>query len=90
MCRGTPCLKETGALFLRLRSFVRAQAHLFHALKKTRLIPEDADAASIRYSRCGRTDKGVSAAGQVGCCEGGCTGLHCLRTRLELQQQGRE
>jgi len=41
------------------------EGQLFHALKKTRLIPEDADTASIRYSRCGRTDKGVSGAGQV-------------------------
>jgi len=36
--------------------------HLFQALKKTRLIAclEDSN-----YSRCGRTDKGVSALGQV-------------------------
>lgn len=42
-----------------------SQGHLFHALKKIRLIPEDATLNSIRYSRCGRTDKGVSAAGQA-------------------------
>ena len=35
---------------------------LFEALVKVRLV---ADRASCGYSRCGRTDKGVSAAGQV-------------------------
>ena len=43
----------------------RSQGHLFNALRKTRLIPEHADVGSLRYSRCGRTDKGVSALGQV-------------------------
>lgn len=31
-----------------------------------RLIPEDAEPAAFAYSRCGRTDRGVSALGQVG------------------------
>ncbi|KAJ4460033.1 putative tRNA pseudouridylate synthase [Paratrimastix pyriformis] len=38
------------------------EGHLFEALEKTRLI---ADRTSCSYSRCGRTDKGVSAFGQV-------------------------
>ena len=38
------------------------EAHLFEALKKCCLIE---DRASCNYSRCGRTDKGVSAFGQV-------------------------
>eukprot|EP00741_Cyanophora_paradoxa_P003508 tig00000711_g3406.t1 len=38
------------------------EAHLFKALQKTCLIK---DRASSHYSRCGRTDKGVSALGQV-------------------------
>ena len=38
------------------------QRHLFDALKKTCLI---ADIESCNFSRCGRTDKGVSALGQV-------------------------
>ena len=38
------------------------QAEIFQALTKTRLI-ENRETAN--YSRCGRTDKGVSAFGQV-------------------------
>eukprot|EP00667_Euglena_gracilis_P011912 EG_transcript_12208 len=38
------------------------ESQLFSALQKTCLI---ADRASCNYSRCGRTDKGVSALGQV-------------------------
>lgn len=39
---------------------------LLSALQHTRLIDDDADSLrSIKYSRCGRTDKGVSALGQV-------------------------
>ncbi len=38
------------------------EQELFSALKKTHLIK---DRASCQYSRCGRTDKGVSAFGQV-------------------------
>lgn len=38
------------------------EAHLFDALKKCCLIE---NRASCNYSRCGRTDKGVSAFGQV-------------------------
>lgn len=40
---------------------------LFPALRRVKLIPEDAEVASLDYSRCGRTDKGVSALGQVLC-----------------------
>lgn len=38
------------------------QAHLFNALKKSCLIEER---STCNYSRCGRTDKGVSAFAQV-------------------------
>jgi tRNA pseudouridine38/39 synthase len=38
------------------------EEHLFSALNKLRLIK---DRGSCQYSRCGRTDKGVSALGQV-------------------------
>lgn len=39
------------------------EAELFAALQRTRLISETAIEA--KYTRCGRTDKGVSATGQV-------------------------
>ena len=38
---------------------------LFDGLTRARLIPPNATWHSLRYSRCGRTDKGVSALGQV-------------------------
>lgn len=38
---------------------------LFQGLTLARLIPPGATWHSLRYSRCGRTDKGVSAFGQV-------------------------
>lgn len=38
------------------------QSRLFEALQTTRLVK---DMQSCKYSRCGRTDKGVSALGQV-------------------------
>ncbi|CAD6583905.1 MAG: hypothetical protein CYPHOPRED_002519 [Cyphobasidiales sp. Tagirdzhanova-0007] len=38
---------------------------LLDALTKARLIKEGKDLAEIEFSRCGRTDRGVSAAGQV-------------------------
>lgn len=38
---------------------------LFNALKKLCLVPEDKSWQELRYSRGGRTDKGVSALGQV-------------------------
>ena len=41
------------------------QGELFKALTKTRLIAPDAEISGLQYSRCGRTDKGVSALGQV-------------------------
>ena len=41
------------------------QGRLFAALRHTRLIPEGVGWEGLGYSRCGRTDKGVSALGQV-------------------------
>jgi tRNA pseudouridine38/39 synthase len=38
---------------------------LFNALVKTRLVDEDAGFEGCGWERCGRTDKGVSGAGQV-------------------------
>ncbi|GFR44474.1 hypothetical protein Agub_g5737, partial [Astrephomene gubernaculifera] len=37
----------------------------FSALRKVKLIPEAAPVSELAYSRCGRTDAGVSALGQV-------------------------
>lgn len=69
-----------------------SQGHFFEALRRTRLIPEDADWHSLRYSRCGRTDKGVSALGQASACWtshpadiiwiGSCWALHCSPANL--------
>jgi len=44
---------------------VLLQSEIFKALETTRLLI--GDRKEIQYSRCGRTDKGVSAVGQVGC-----------------------
>lgn len=41
------------------------EEELFAAIRKTRLIPDGKSWKEILYSRGGRTDKGVSAAGQV-------------------------
>ena len=41
------------------------QGQLFGALRRTRLIPEGVGWEGLQYSRCGRTDKGVSALGQA-------------------------
>lgn len=41
------------------------ESHLFHALQKTRLIPPTASWQELKYTRGGRTDKGVSALSQV-------------------------
>lgn len=41
------------------------QGQLYAALRRTKLIPEDTGWQELGYSRCGRTDKGVSALGQV-------------------------
>ncbi len=41
---------------------INIQSCLFECLKKTKLIE---DVSTATYSRCGRTDKGVSALGQV-------------------------
>eukprot|EP01064_Diplonema_japonicum_P010971 TRINITY_DN1821_c0_g1_i1.p1 TRINITY_DN1821_c0_g1~~TRINITY_DN1821_c0_g1_i1.p1 ORF type:complete len:416 (+),score=112.89 TRINITY_DN1821_c0_g1_i1:46-1293(+) len=43
------------------------EAKLFASLKRVRLIGEDEKMPDM-YSRCGRTDKGVSALGQVAAC----------------------
>ena len=43
----------------------RMQNQLYMALRRTKLIPEDTGWQELSYSRCGRTDKGVSALGQV-------------------------
>ena len=39
--------------------------HLFYALRRTCLIAGDSNIKESGYSRCGRTDKGVSALGNV-------------------------
>jgi tRNA pseudouridine38/39 synthase len=41
------------------------ESALFQALRKTRLVPEDTPPKAWSFSRCGRTDRGVSAFGQV-------------------------
>lgn len=41
------------------------EGELFNALKHARLIPRESTWSDINYSRGGRTDKGVSASGQV-------------------------
>ena len=41
------------------------QSRLYAALRRTKLIPDDTGWQELGYSRCGRTDKGVSALGQV-------------------------
>lgn len=43
--------------------FFVLQTELFAALHRTRMIT--GTAAEAKYTRCGRTDKGVSAVGQV-------------------------
>jgi tRNA pseudouridine38/39 synthase len=48
-----------------LMSCTHSQAVLFSTLRRVKLIPEDAEISSLQYSRCGRTDRGVSALGQV-------------------------
>ncbi|CAL5221610.1 g3830 [Coccomyxa viridis] len=42
-----------------------AENQLYEALRRTKLIPEEAGWQELGYSRCGRTDKGVSALSQV-------------------------
>lgn len=49
-------------LFLILFLFL-VQSEIFKALKRTKLLVGDKE--GVRYSRCGRTDKGVSSVGQV-------------------------
>ena len=38
---------------------------IFEAMRKIFLIDPDGDMFKLRYTRCGRTDKGVSALGNV-------------------------
>lgn len=45
------------------------QSEIFKALEKTRLLV--GDKKESQYSRCGRTDKGVSSVGQVSWCRKG-------------------
>lgn len=52
--------------FARLKDIEETvEGHFFNALRRGRLIPPEADPLELDYSRCGRTDKGVSASGQV-------------------------
>ncbi len=48
-------------------------------MRKAKLIAEGATWQQVNYSRCGRTDKGVSAAGQV-CCL--LYSASCIHSRL--------
>ena len=48
-----------------ITEMITLQGHLFDALRRTRIIDWEATWRSLSYSRCGRTDKGVSALGQV-------------------------
>lgn len=41
------------------------EGHMFQALERTCLVPPESKWEDISYSRCGRTDIGVSAVGQV-------------------------
>lgn len=41
------------------------ERHFFDALARVKLIPAQWDYRNLKYSRCGRTDAGVSALGQV-------------------------
>ena len=41
------------------------QGILFDAMRKAKLIAPGVTWQQVKYSHCGRTDKGVSAAGQV-------------------------
>ncbi|KAI7729810.1 hypothetical protein M8C21_003806 [Ambrosia artemisiifolia] len=61
-------VKELEAENAKLTSIVstctcRHESELFKALQKTRLVL--GDRKDLQYSRCGRTDKGVSSVGQV-------------------------
>lgn len=41
------------------------EGQLLEAAKKTRLVPSDVSSSAFHWSRCGRTDKGVSSFGNV-------------------------
>ncbi|CAN1802121.1 tRNA pseudouridine(38/39) synthase [Linum perenne] len=53
------------------------ESEIFEALKETRLLVTDKKEA--QYSRCGRTDKGVSAVGQVSLSDRGANGFQINR-----------
>ena len=57
--------QDSFLLFLDAAESCDMQGMLFQALRKTRLVPENADWESMQYSRGGRTDKGVSGVGQA-------------------------
>ncbi|KAK6792358.1 hypothetical protein RDI58_011439 [Solanum bulbocastanum] len=70
--RASPCLYGNSVLMLHYRFYGFAseaqmdptvEGELFKALERTRLI--FGDKKELQYSRCGRTDKGVSSVGQV-------------------------
>ena len=64
-------LVAAAAMRQRLRQFregMPVQGVLFDAMRKAKLIGEGVPWQQLNYSRCGRTDKGVSAAGQVRAC----------------------
>ena len=56
---------EIRAQLLRDEQHPTVEGAIFRALRRTRLVDEDDSLHGISYSRCGRTDKGVSALGQV-------------------------
>lgn len=69
--RASTCFRPSGylkkhspayfVLFICFSGFI--QSEIFQALKKTRLLVVGKEES--QYSRCGRTDKGVSSVGQV-------------------------
>lgn len=72
VCSIRSCLCVCCLLFSRSRfrrdgpgSAETVESHLFAALKATRLVSPDATWSGVEYSRCGRTDAGVSALRQV-------------------------
>ena len=62
------CGAEGGQIrtqILRDEQHPTVEGAIFRALRRTRLVDEEDSLHGIKYSRCGRTDKGVSALGQV-------------------------
>ncbi|KAL6527233.1 hypothetical protein OROGR_016323 [Orobanche gracilis] len=60
---GLPIIKYACRMVLPPSHCTLVKSEIFKALKKTRLI--SGDKKELEYSRCGRTDKGVSSVGQV-------------------------